>query len=152
MPPNVAIKVAARMVEEWQKAQKRNQTSLNEPSKVKQGARVKWVRPQAGWQKVNVDASVYEGSSSFKIGMVLRDDRGNFNAGIQSCMAGVVTSMEAEAIAVHEALCWIVSMGLRSVVIECDALAVVNALQKGTVFFSEVGSILDSCRHILRQR
>ncbi|XP_074369751.1 uncharacterized protein LOC141711245 [Apium graveolens] len=60
--------------------------------------------------------------------------------------------MEAEAIAVHEALCWIQSLGLGNVAVECDALNVVSAVQKGTVYFSEVGSILDSCRHILRQR
>lgn len=43
-------------------------------------------------------------------------------------------------------------MGLQHVVIECDALNVVNVLQKGTNFFSEMGSISDSCRHILQQR
>ena len=152
MPPNVAMEVAAKMVDEWQKAQQKNQTSSNTPSRSEHGTQVRWERPHAGWKKVNVDASVYDDSFSFKIGMVLRDDGGSFNAGVQSCMAGQVSSMEAEAIVVYEALCWIESMGLGKVEVECDALNVVSALQKGTAYFSEVGSILDSCRHILRQR
>ncbi|KAL8093230.1 hypothetical protein AgCh_035211 [Apium graveolens] len=151
-PPNVAMEVASKMVDEWQKAQQKNQLSSNTPNRSENESQVHWEKPQGGWKKVNVDASVYDGSSSFKIGLVLRDDSGSFIAGLQSCMAGQVSSMEAEVIDVHEALCSIQSLGLGNIAVECDALNVVSAVQKGTVYFSEVGSILDSCRHILRQR
>lgn len=121
MPPNVAMEVAFKMVEEWQKALKKNQTPSLKFFRSEQETPTRWKCPQVGWQKVNIDASVYEGCCSFKIGMVLRDDRGRFNAGVQSCMSGMVTSMEAEATSVYEALCWIESTGLQNVEIECDA-------------------------------
>ncbi|XP_074342882.1 uncharacterized protein LOC141680598 [Apium graveolens] len=149
MPPNVAMEVAFKMVEEWQKAQEKNQTPSLVLHKSEQESPTRWKCPHVSWQKVNIDASVYEGCCSFKIGMVLKDDRGRFNAGVQSCMSEMMTSMEAEAITVYEALRWIESMGLQNVLIECDALNVVSALLKGITYFSEVGSILDSCRHIL---
>ncbi|XP_074364595.1 uncharacterized protein LOC141705594 [Apium graveolens] len=150
-PPNVAMEVASKMVDEWQKAQQKNQLSSNTPNRSENESQVHWEKPQGGWKKVNVDASVYDGSSSFKIGLVLRDDSGSFIAGLQSCMAGQVSSMEAEVIDVHEALCSIQSLGLGNIAVECDALNVVSAVQKGTVYFLRLG-ILDSCRHILRQR
>ncbi|XP_074376703.1 uncharacterized protein LOC141718222 [Apium graveolens] len=138
-PPNVAMEVASKMVDEWQKAQQKNQLSSNTPNRSENESQVHWEKPQGGWKKVNVDASVYDGSSSFKIGLVLRDDSGSFIAGLQSCMAGQVSSMEAEVIDVHEALCSIQSLGLGNIAVECDALNVVSAVQKGTVYFLRLG-------------
>lgn len=55
-----------------------------------------WVAPAAGGFKVNVDASVYEGTSSFTVGMILRDHLGGFCKAGNSRQEGEVIIFEAE--------------------------------------------------------
>ena len=52
---NVAMEIAIKMIDYWKKAQQGTQTT----SSTKQSTRVKWKRPQVGWQEVNVDASIF---------------------------------------------------------------------------------------------
>lgn len=52
-----------------------------------------------------MDASVNEGQSSFTIGMVLRNDKGDFVAIRKKRIAGRSSVLEAEAMGVQEALC-----------------------------------------------
>lgn len=84
--------------------------------------------------------------------MVLRNDRGEFVAGMQRSINERATVLEAEGIGVQEALHWLLELGLRQVVVESDSLIVATALIKNIEHASEVGTTLESCRSILRQR
>lgn len=54
----------------------------------RQNAASQWVAPVAGSLKINVDASVYVGISSFTIGMVLRDHIRGFCKARNLCLEG----------------------------------------------------------------
>lgn len=68
--------------------------------------------PGAGGFKVNVDASVREGSSSFSVGIVLRDHAGGFCQARSARREGEVSVFKAEAWGVLEAIRWIISLGI----------------------------------------
>lgn len=65
---------------------------------------MKWSPPSKDCLKLNVDALVVMGDSSFAIGMVIRDDRGKFIQDKNMRFPGMVTVLEAEAKGVQEAL------------------------------------------------
>lgn len=102
---------------------------------------------------MNVDASIRLEQSKFQVGMVLRDDRGNFKFGITKVGNGHASVIEAEAMGVLEALRWIVGREMTHIVVETDSLMVTNALSNGTVYHHhEVGDVLGACRNILEER
>lgn len=68
-----------------------------------------WEAPPAGTLKLNVDASVFSGASSFSLGLVIRDDIGMFIRGRTVCVASATSVFEAETYGVLEALSWIAS-------------------------------------------
>lgn len=80
-------------------------------------------------------------------------DKGDFVDGMNKCMHGSATVLEAETVGVYEALCWLEGFtAVTRVDVESDSLNLVNALQKNNTIYSEVGNVLDSCCSILRQR
>lgn len=150
--PQVIMEVSSRMVTEWQFAQEKAQCGMQTGVNKRSRAQVKWEPPDSEWHKINVDAAIHEGDSFFKVGMIMRDENGTFEAGMQRSIGEEVTILEAEAIGVLEALCWITRLGIRNVIVECDSLTVVNALGKNTHYVSEVGITLEGCRSLLMQR
>ena len=102
--------------------------------------------------KLNVDASVVNGASSFSVGMLVRDDRGAFILGKTMRFEGTVPVFEAEAIGVNEALSWIRSLQLQQVTIETDSFLTVKALEGNYHNYLEVGNWIESCRLKLQDR
>ena len=82
---------------------------------------------------------MFEGQPSFSIGMVLRNEKGEFIAGMNKCLAGSCSVLEAEATGVQEAIDWVDRFAVSQVVVESDSLSVVNAIQKHISYHSEVG-------------
>lgn len=147
-----AIEWSKKIVTEWQEARQRRLGRLK--SGVQGGSRglVRWKAPEEGKLKVNVDASVVPGASSFSAGMVLRDHHGSFLKARNIGSAGEVPVFEAEAWGVLQALRWIQSLPVSEVEVECDSLLTVSALHKRTEFCLEVGFILADCISILCSR
>lgn len=56
-----------------------------------------WKPPNLGMQKINVDASVFPGNQSYSIGMILRDNAGNFCRARTICKNGEIAAFEVEA-------------------------------------------------------
>lgn len=152
IPVTTAIWVGFKMLTEWQDAQQRYQAITPRSNVAETRKEAKWVPPDPGWYKVNVDASVYGSADSFKVGMVLRDETGAFLMGLTKCVAGEVSVMEAEAIGFYEALHWVTTMDIRNVIVEGDSLNVVHALTQNKIYYSEIGTTLDCSMSILRQR
>ncbi|XP_074378553.1 uncharacterized protein LOC141720097 [Apium graveolens] len=113
---------------------------------------MKWSPPSRGCFKLNVDASVVMGDSSYAVGMVIRDDRGRFVQGKNMRFLGMVTVLEAEARGVQEALKWLEELNLRNVTIECDSKGVVKAVNNGTQYYLEVRHVFEWCRVRLGSR
>lgn len=78
MTPEMAMQQNSRQVAQWREMQKGKAwqpvggTHLQEPKEVR------WLAPIAGTRKINVDASVFAGRSSFSVGMIMRDVQGVF--------------------------------------------------------------------------
>ncbi|XP_031106138.1 uncharacterized protein LOC116010768 [Ipomoea triloba] len=89
---------------------------------------VKWKKLKTGWSKLNVDAAIDANSGRMGFGWILRDDNGHFKAARCTPWNGVFSPKEAEAVAIREALSWIKSSRLDHVILETDALTVVQCL------------------------
>lgn len=68
---------------------------------------LRWERPQQGWLKLNVDATIDEENGRMGFGWVLRDEEGVFKAAVSKVWRGAFLSREAEAVAIRETLSWI---------------------------------------------
>lgn len=76
-----AMDSSFRMLSEWTQARKKHESSTEANVGVTPASRTtisRWKLPAAGVFKVNVDASVYPGTNTFDVGMVLRDSTGTF--------------------------------------------------------------------------
>lgn len=145
LTPAVAIEWSSKQIVDWRGAKEAIALSC-ETGRSNQRSNAKWSAPANGSLKLNVDASVYAGASSFSIGMVLRDDKGRFVRGKCMNVKGTVSVFEAESFGVCEALSWIMQEVNQPVSIESDSLQTVNALNKKVHYQLEVGDILDRCR------
>lgn len=139
---------------DWVQARKKQET--NDPGRTDdRGSRkslsARWQRPAAGVVKINVDASVYLDTNVFSVGMVMRNDEGNFMAAKTYKFCGDVSVVKAECIGVREALSWIKDLQMQDdeIVVESDSQLTVNAIQKRSINYLEVGEIVQSCKHIL---
>lgn len=102
----------------------------------------KWTPPDIGWHKLNIDASIQERQSGFQVGMILRNERGDFVSGMTKVISGFASTIEAEATGVWKALSWIQTSGLQQIYVETDSLLVANALRHDVAYQLEVGTVL----------
>lgn len=73
-----AMEGSFRMVNEWKEA-KRKQVAVSSSSRSKPQKYVcRWKPPEEDTLEVNVDASIYPGSETFSIGMLIRNLQGSF--------------------------------------------------------------------------
>ena len=149
----MAMMWSVKNISDWKEAKddRDRRRAINSTSVTQR--QVKWRKPDLGTLKLNVDAAMSLGASSFSIGLVLRDHSGAFVSG-KTISKGMVTSVfEAEALAVLEGLNWLLTGNHDSVIIESDSLLIVQALQSPPDDnLLEVGFILDACRSILVSR
>ncbi|XVF49555.1 hypothetical protein PTKIN_Ptkin04bG0022200 [Pterospermum kingtungense] len=110
---------------------------------------IQWHVPPSGYLKCNIDAFVPCGLSSYGIGMIIRDEFGDFVAGKMIPGKGVVSAKEAEAIGLLEALPWVEGLGHAKVLFELDALSVVKDVGSTITDLLEYGSIIRRCRNHL---
>lgn len=131
-------------------AKKHQMSSGNTGTSGSKGVDTKWKIPETDAFKENVDTSVFSGASTFSIGMVMRDHRGDFVAGKTMCLSAVGSVFEA--LGVRESLSWIQNQQLQGakVMIESDSMLMVNAIlsEKGNLL--EVGDIVEDCKQKLR--
>lgn len=111
-----------------------------------------WRAPAVGDLKINVDASIYDGSSKFSVGMILRDHTGSFCRARNLCREGLITVFEAETWGVLEAIKWALQLGISKVQIESDSLITVQAIKTGARNYLEVGVMLHEARELLSAR
>ncbi|XP_074346813.1 uncharacterized protein LOC141685614 [Apium graveolens] len=94
MSPSVAMEISMKMVLDWRAAQSMAQGNMQTAGNIVAKDQVKWQKPPSGWYKVNVDAAIHVGSTWFKVGMVLRNDKGEFVAGMHNGFEEDVTILE----------------------------------------------------------
>lgn len=87
-----------------------------------------WRPPPVDFIKVNVDASVTISADSYGVGLVGRDSNGQVLFAEGRCYSGSVSSFVAELRAVEEGLKMTFNLGYDHMVLESDALQVINAI------------------------
>lgn len=95
---------SAKVIEDW-KVVTSARTSLKMTTlDIRPRSIPKWQDHVPGCYKLNVDASVFADSDSFTIGMVVRNHTGTFMHGKVARISGVISSFEAEVVAIDESL------------------------------------------------
>lgn len=152
MSPTVTMNWSMTQIKEWRDAHKKRLALGLDQRGAKQQQDRKWVKPELGSRKLNVDAAVKEGQNYFSVGLVLRDDRGQYIAGKTRRFAGSVDVAEAETIAILEGLLWVDDFPPGPITIESDSLISVNAIRKGCLNMLELGHLVQQCRSIINSR
>ncbi|XVE87983.1 hypothetical protein DITRI_Ditri19aG0031800 [Diplodiscus trichospermus] len=110
----------------WLEARNQHQDTLSTYSNSVTEHR--WRKPYHPAFKCNLDAALILQENSVGMGMVLRDSSGSFVACKTLISPGLYAPREAEAASLYEAITWVTSMGVRNVIFESDAKAVVDSV------------------------
>lgn len=147
--PGFAMDTSFSMLSDWKKARRDHTKQSDAASKTNVKTDSKWQAPTNGTLKVNVDASVFPGAQSFTVGMVLRDQRGDFLAGKCATFNMVDSVFEAEAIGVREALSWIneIQIHQAEIIVETDSSLTAKAITGPGTNLLEVGEVINICKH-----
>lgn len=129
----VVIHEASYSLREWKEVRKQVYLSWTRS----QTHKASWQKPEVGIKKCNVDAGVFFDDEKVGYGCVVRDGTGSFVAGIQGSWVGLFSPSVAEAMGISEALSWLKTFGIDQVIVESDALGVINAINNDTVDESE---------------
>lgn len=78
MTPKIAMSWSSKQISDWRIAHNKKNQITNQLQSDKLQYINKWLAPDPGTLKLNVDASVPDGVDSFSVGMVLRNHRGMF--------------------------------------------------------------------------
>lgn len=105
--PAFVVEGVFGMVNEWKEARKMHARTRQNNEKVDKIQGSMWTSPETGDLKLNVDASVFPGSESFSIGMIIRDHQGSIVAGRTVRFPASVSVFEVETIGIKEALSWV---------------------------------------------
>ncbi|XP_058762486.1 uncharacterized protein LOC131635871 [Vicia villosa] len=105
--------------------------------------------PPPGWIKCNVDAGFNRNQGTTNRGWCIRDDYGNFvNAGV-AWDVGSSSILEAEALALKEAIQGALALHLDHVVFASDSQQVVQAIHSNSIRGSEFSFIIHSIKLLL---
>ncbi|XP_074336989.1 uncharacterized protein LOC141674167 [Apium graveolens] len=142
--------VCFKFVQDWKEARSKGVTKVPNKKQPMQGNSRRWQPPENGEYKVNVDAAWSQGVDFCSTGMVLRDSSGHFIEGRTMHLPQAGDVLEAEALAIREALSWVKNMEVMKVMVESDSLVAVNAINGVNNYLLEVGHIIDHCRLLLQ--
>ncbi|XP_074352920.1 uncharacterized protein LOC141692079 [Apium graveolens] len=132
--PRFVVEWSMNQLHDWKSAVSKVQGNQKPSVVTVRRENSRWVRPDQGKIKVNVDAAIVQGSSYFSAGMLLRDSTWVFLEGKTMKFNRVLSVMEAESTAIEEALKWIASKGIKDVCVESDSLLAVQAINGTTSF------------------
>lgn len=153
MTPAVAMQWSARQVNDWKAAHnKAKQNQIHHLQQERLQYATRWEAPVTGSLKINVDASVFEHSEEFSVGMIVRNHQGTFIRGKTMRFSGRVQALEAELVGILEAIRWSVEFQGNTICIESDSLCSVQAIRGQDHNQLEAGLLIDQCRDFLRNR
>ncbi|XP_058784506.1 uncharacterized protein LOC131659316 [Vicia villosa] len=111
---------------------------------------VEWRPPPMGWIKCNVDAAFNNNNGTTNRGWCMRNHLGNLISAGTSWDPGSLSVIEAEALALKEAILGAISMNLNYVIFESDCQRVTQAVHSNNKGASEFSIILRSISELLQ--
>ena len=110
---------------------------------------IKWLKPAAGWVKLNTDGAYSSSRGLAGGGGLLRDSNGNWIHGF-ACFLGNCSSTIAELWALKDGLSLALSLGFSLISIELDAEMVVLLLKNPSTVNLVMEPLLSDCRNLLQ--
>ncbi|KAL5825608.1 hypothetical protein ACOSQ3_021671 [Xanthoceras sorbifolium] len=102
----------------------------------------RWVPPPTGSFKLNVDASLAVHAGVIRLGLVIRDSLERVRAAGSVSVAALFSPILAEATAVLHGIRLAIDTGFSPLLVESDALGVINVLRTGSIPCSDLGLII----------
>jgi ribonuclease HI len=109
----------------------------------KQG-NTRWRKPPRGFMKFNWDASVDHSGKRMGVGLIARDDKGEFCAAVVSSMPFICDPKVAEAMAAWRAFVLCEEIGVHRAVLEGDSLNVVKAINSSEACWRPCGMKIEA--------
>lgn len=131
----------------------KNAHSMLEPlvnTVVEAHTRVKWCAPPAGCLKANWDVAIDREAGRVGMGVVVRDCEGRVKAAKSLTKLGNIDPTMGEAMAAFQAVSLCQALGVPTLILEGDALRVVNALNSKDIDYSKMGHIVEDTRQLLQ--
>lgn len=138
--------IAAAWLEEWQEVQRCRLAKFRCPPHHPASGMSSWSPPPVNVFKINFDGAVFESQCSAGVGAVIRNSAGEVMATMVNKVAGVVNSEYIEALAAIQALDVAIDIGYQEVILEGDALRVIQAINSNAVNLSSIGHLIEEIR------
>ncbi|KAL8103332.1 hypothetical protein AgCh_027775 [Apium graveolens] len=142
---NGLLAPAKLYLSQWQEAQSRSTEALIYLDSSRSGVNT-WVAPQMVTIKVNVDAATFRDPAAYGVGLIARDSKGELVHGHSSYYLGEISPETTEALAIEEALSWIMENQWGDVQLESDCLVAVQEVKSKIHMLSPFGSVVEECR------
>jgi ribonuclease HI len=110
-----------------------------------------WTKPPQGFAKVNWDAAVDSNRKRIGLGVIVRNHEGDALAMISETMGSSTDPVTAEALAARRAVEVSHMLGLRKIILEGDALQIVQALQSTDGGKYSYGLLIEDMQQLLRR-
>ncbi|XP_022751575.1 uncharacterized protein LOC111300197 [Durio zibethinus] len=110
-----------QFMEEYEKAQSRSDVQIIQKS-------TRWTAPEEGYAKVNFDGALEVDDCVCGIGVVVKDELGKVLRACSNRVTHVRDPIVAEARALYTAMEFSKQLGIQSIIVEGDALELVNQL------------------------
>ena len=150
LPPRQTMVNSFRLLEEWVAVNNKRVHKLNHTSK--QLDSNTWVGPDVRVVKCNSDAALFQREGYTGMGCVLRNSHGEFIGCHSAKIHGVLSSRDAKAYGLRQAIIWVLKLEFPSVVFELDAKMVVDAFYATNDDNSEFGIAIKECRFLYRYK
>ena len=142
------LHIVGKMMNQWQEAHHLKGMHSGNPQ-LPDPYPTTWQKPMVGWYKMNVDAAVDPNKSLIGCGSILRDAEGNFISARVALIQIRLSSNEAEAMSMREALSWLKHMQLPRVIVEMDSQMVNKALKCTSLYASPFAMLIADCQKLV---
>lgn len=109
----------------------------------------RWVRPPAGWVKINSDVACSAGSHRTGIGVVIRDESGQIRAAMTNVQQALYSPFNGEALAILKGLQLARRLNYEFVEVESDCQLLVSMLNGSDSTLSEEGIWIQDIRDLV---
>nr|XP_028956464.1 uncharacterized protein LOC114824203 [Malus domestica] len=110
----------------------------------------RWIPPPPNWIKINVDAFFCANSKCKGIGVVFHNKAGSYTGGFVCKTPNTTNPNTSKILAAHEGLHLAIQRQWQHIVLECDALQVVQVIGSPSCGLSTTGLLIEDVKTSLQ--
>ena len=111
---------------------------------------VRWMKPAAGWLKLNTDGFVMGVSGLAGSGGLVRDSNGQWIIGFAKPISAA-SRIAVELFALREGLALCVELKVHAIAVELDAFAAISLVSSNITSNGDLSILVDDCKEFLLQ-